>query len=255
MTPVLTVFADLLGVMGGSVVMMSLGFPLITFFNQLQTAVSYGSLVGGLVKAFVFGILVAAIGCLRGLQTQIRRQRRGTIHHPCGGQRDYPDRHHRRDFFGDLLLPLGLNRIMATDDTIIRVDGFTAAYDGLVILDQLNFEVYRGEVFVILGGSGCGKSTLLKHMIGLYPPAAGTILIDGHNVTTAKADERQRLLAQVRRHVPKRRAVRLDDAAGQCLFAAARVYRSAAGRDSLDRLDEAAARRPRRLRRSSCRRN
>ncbi|MGZ8520045.1 MAG: MlaE family lipid ABC transporter permease subunit [Candidatus Binatia bacterium] len=70
MTPVLTVFADLFGVMGGSVVMMSLGFPLITFFNQLQSAVSYGSLVGGLVKAFAFGILIAAIGCLRGLQTE-----------------------------------------------------------------------------------------------------------------------------------------------------------------------------------------
>ena len=70
MTPVLTVFADLLGVMGGAAVMLSLGFPLITFFNQLQLAVSYGSLVGGLVKAFAFGILIAAIGCLRGLQTQ-----------------------------------------------------------------------------------------------------------------------------------------------------------------------------------------
>ena len=70
MTPVLTVFADLFGVMGGSVVMMSLGFPLITFFHQLQSAVSYGSLVGGLVKAFAFGILIAAIGCLRGLQTE-----------------------------------------------------------------------------------------------------------------------------------------------------------------------------------------
>ncbi len=70
MTPILTVFADLLGVMGGSVVMLSLGFPLITFFHQLQLAVSYGSLVGGLVKAFAFGILIAAVGCLRGLQTQ-----------------------------------------------------------------------------------------------------------------------------------------------------------------------------------------
>jgi phospholipid/cholesterol/gamma-HCH transport system permease protein len=69
MTPILTVFADLLGVMGGSVVMLSLGFPLITFFNQLQLAVSYGSFVGGLVKSFAFGILIAAIGCLRGLQT------------------------------------------------------------------------------------------------------------------------------------------------------------------------------------------
>jgi phospholipid/cholesterol/gamma-HCH transport system permease protein len=69
MTPLLTIFADLVGLMGGSVVMLSLGFPLITFFHQVQYAVSYGSLVGGLLKAFVFGILVAAIGCLRGLQT------------------------------------------------------------------------------------------------------------------------------------------------------------------------------------------
>jgi len=83
---------------------------------------------------------------------------------------------------------------MATGDTIIRVNGFTAAYNGRVILDQLSFEVYRGEVSVILGGSGCGKSTLLKHMIGLYAPAAGRILIDGYNVTTAEGQERQQLL-------------------------------------------------------------
>jgi phospholipid/cholesterol/gamma-HCH transport system permease protein len=70
MTPLLTVFADLIGLLGGAVVMRSLGFPLITYFNQVQYAVSYGSLIGGLVKAFVFGILVAGIGCQRGLQTK-----------------------------------------------------------------------------------------------------------------------------------------------------------------------------------------
>ena len=70
MTPLLTLFADLVGVIGGSVVLLALGFPLITFFNQIQIAVSYGSLLGGLAKSFVFGILVAAIGCLRGLQTK-----------------------------------------------------------------------------------------------------------------------------------------------------------------------------------------
>ncbi len=70
MTPLLTVFADLVGVVGGSVVLFSLGYPFITFFRQLQFAVSYGSPVGGLVKSFFFGILVAAIGCLRGLQTK-----------------------------------------------------------------------------------------------------------------------------------------------------------------------------------------
>jgi phospholipid/cholesterol/gamma-HCH transport system permease protein len=70
MTPLLTVFADLVGLMGGSVVLLSLGFPLITFFHQVQLAVTYTDLLGGLAKSFAFGILVAAIGCLRGLQTQ-----------------------------------------------------------------------------------------------------------------------------------------------------------------------------------------
>lgn len=70
MTPLLTICANLVGLMGGSVVMLSLGFPLITYFHQIQYAVSYGSLVGGLIKAFVFGILVAGIGCLRGLQAR-----------------------------------------------------------------------------------------------------------------------------------------------------------------------------------------
>jgi phospholipid/cholesterol/gamma-HCH transport system permease protein len=70
MTPLLTIFADFVGLIGGSVVLLSLGFSLTTYYHQVQSAVSYGSLVGGLVKSFVFGILVAGIGCLRGLQTK-----------------------------------------------------------------------------------------------------------------------------------------------------------------------------------------
>src|ERR1051325_154974 len=56
MTPLLTVFADLMGLIGGFVVMRSLGFPLVTYYHQVQYAVSYGSLVGGLVKWFGVGI-------------------------------------------------------------------------------------------------------------------------------------------------------------------------------------------------------
>jgi phospholipid/cholesterol/gamma-HCH transport system ATP-binding protein len=79
-------------------------------------------------------------------------------------------------------------------ENIIQVEDFTAAYDGKVILREINFEVYAGEVFVILGGSGCGKSTLLKHMIGLYKPARGRILIDGADVTAAERHERMEVL-------------------------------------------------------------
>ena len=79
-------------------------------------------------------------------------------------------------------------------DSIIHVEDLTAAYGGTVILRQINFTVYAGEVFVILGGSGCGKSTLLKHMIGLYKPARGTILIDGGDVVAAERQERMEIL-------------------------------------------------------------
>ena len=69
MTPLLAVFAGVFGLIGGAVVMLSLGFPLVTYMNQVQAAVTVGDMLGGLGKSFVFGIVVAAIGCLRGLQT------------------------------------------------------------------------------------------------------------------------------------------------------------------------------------------
>ncbi len=70
MTPLLTVFSDLVGVIGGSVVLVLMGYPPITYVHQVLSSVDYGDLVGGLFKSFVFAILVAGIGCLRGLQTK-----------------------------------------------------------------------------------------------------------------------------------------------------------------------------------------
>jgi phospholipid/cholesterol/gamma-HCH transport system ATP-binding protein len=82
-------------------------------------------------------------------------------------------------------------------EPIIRVENFTAAYEGRVIIDNVSFDVQRGEVFVILGGSGSGKSTLLKHMIGLYPPASGKIILDGDDITTADGEGRLRFLQKI----------------------------------------------------------
>ena len=67
---------------------------------------------------------------------------------------------------------------------IIQVKDFTAAFGDNVVIDNISFEVYEGERFIVLGGSGCGKSVLMKHMIGLYKPASGTILIDGEDINT-----------------------------------------------------------------------
>lgn len=67
--PFLTVFANLFGLAGAAIVMGSFGFPLVTFSNQVISAVRTGDLLGGLFKSLVFGLLVGAVGCLRGLQT------------------------------------------------------------------------------------------------------------------------------------------------------------------------------------------
>lgn len=68
-TPVLTVYANFLGVAGGFFVMMALGFPFAALWNQLVGAVGVTDVMTGMIKSFVFGILVAGVGCLRGLQT------------------------------------------------------------------------------------------------------------------------------------------------------------------------------------------
>lgn len=67
--PVLTILMNFFGLLGGAIVMVSLGFPLITYVNRVVEACSVGDLLGGLIKAGVFGVVVAGVGCLRGLQT------------------------------------------------------------------------------------------------------------------------------------------------------------------------------------------
>lgn len=83
---------------------------------------------------------------------------------------------------------------MSDPDPIIQVRNLKIGYADKVILQDLNFQVMHGEVFIILGGSGSGKSTLLKHLIGLYPPLAGEIWIEDGNLVTADETERARLL-------------------------------------------------------------
>ena len=79
-------------------------------------------------------------------------------------------------------------------DTVITVKGLKIGYGEKVLMEKLDFEVRRGEVFVILGCSGCGKSSLLKHMIGLYEPMAGEVWFGPDNLVTAQGDDRIRIL-------------------------------------------------------------
>jgi phospholipid/cholesterol/gamma-HCH transport system ATP-binding protein len=79
----------------------------------------------------------------------------------------------------------------------IEVRGLTMSYGGRTVMQGLDFQVRRGEVFVIMGGSGSGKSTLLKHLIGLKKPAAGTILFDGEDFGAADDTARRGMLRRM----------------------------------------------------------
>jgi phospholipid/cholesterol/gamma-HCH transport system ATP-binding protein len=70
------------------------------------------------------------------------------------------------------------------NNAIIKVRSLIARYGKDVILDNVSFDVFSGEILVILGGSGCGKSTLLRHMIGLDSPYSGKIILDDVDITS-----------------------------------------------------------------------
>jgi phospholipid/cholesterol/gamma-HCH transport system ATP-binding protein len=85
---------------------------------------------------------------------------------------------------------------MNTDgDTVIEVNGLVRKFGERAVLNEISFNVHRGETVVIMGGSGCGKSTLLRHMIGSMKPTSGSVRLFGNEITgmTEREIERVRL--------------------------------------------------------------
>jgi phospholipid/cholesterol/gamma-HCH transport system ATP-binding protein len=64
-------------------------------------------------------------------------------------------------------------------EKVIEIKGLDLGYDDIVVMKDLNFNINKGDIFIVMGVSGCGKSTLLKSMIGLKKPGKGKILFNG----------------------------------------------------------------------------
>ena len=77
---------------------------------------------------------------------------------------------------------------------IIEVKNLTVSYGERTILNDINLEVKRGEIFVIVGGSGCGKSTLMRQIIGIERPSEGSIFINGEDLTASDGEVRRKIL-------------------------------------------------------------
>jgi len=80
---------------------------------------------------------------------------------------------------------------------IVTVQNLSIGFDQEIILDNISFDIYSGEIFVILGGSGSGKSTLLKHIIGLYAPLSGRIMINGQDLTSTDESGKIKILRTI----------------------------------------------------------
>ncbi|MBI1367330.1 MAG: ATP-binding cassette domain-containing protein [Planctomycetes bacterium] len=78
---------------------------------------------------------------------------------------------------------------MSESEPVISLQNVRKSFDGRVVLDDVTFDVMRGQTIVIMGGSGCGKSTTLRMIIGSFKPDSGSIKLYGQDVTSA--DEAQ----------------------------------------------------------------
>ena len=67
-------------------------------------------------------------------------------------------------------------------DAFVTLDDVHKSFGEKRVLDGISFDIRRGETMVVLGGSGSGKSVLIRHIIGLYRPDRGHVLIDGEDI-------------------------------------------------------------------------
>jgi phospholipid/cholesterol/gamma-HCH transport system ATP-binding protein len=77
----------------------------------------------------------------------------------------------------------------APSDVVVEVRGLVNRFGRQVVHEGLDMQVRRGEVFGVLGGSGSGKSVLLRTILGLRRPQAGSVLLEGVDVTTLSGRE------------------------------------------------------------------
>ncbi len=80
---------------------------------------------------------------------------------------------------------------------IIEIKNLNSGYEDVLVLKDVNLEIYPKQITTILGTSGCGKTTLLKHLIGLLEPFEGSIFLDGKNIVSIEEESMNNLLRKI----------------------------------------------------------
>lgn len=72
----------------------------------------------------------------------------------------------------------------------IRIEGVTKQFGPFTAVNDVSLDIFKGELFALLGGSGCGKTTLLRMLAGFEQPTKGRVFIDGQDMTGIPPYER-----------------------------------------------------------------
>lgn len=78
-------------------------------------------------------------------------------------------------------------------DALLKVQGLSAGYGAIPVLRDVGFQVAEGEIVGVLGHNGMGKTTLMKALVGHIPSTAGSLMLDGADITHAPTHKRARL--------------------------------------------------------------
>ena len=83
---------------------------------------------------------------------------------------------------------------MSKPEVQIEAQNLTIGYGDYVLMKDMNFDVKRHDIFIIMGGSGCGKSSLLRVLTGLVSPLGGKVYIDGTDFIGCDGQTRQKIM-------------------------------------------------------------
>ncbi len=78
-------------------------------------------------------------------------------------------------------------------DPLLKVESVSKSFPGVTALSKVDFDLYPGEVHVLIGENGAGKSTLIKLLSGVYPKDGGRFILSGEQVTIDSVRAAQRL--------------------------------------------------------------
>ena len=90
----------------------------------------------------------------------------------------------------ELILDSAISQSGKKEKPFVQIRGLTKKFGAITAVDNIDLDIYQGELFCLLGGSGCGKSTLLRMLAGFEFPESGSISIDGIDMSQVPAYER-----------------------------------------------------------------